>query len=294
MATATAGCAEAAAVAARAREGDSHAAPVNAGAVLFCGPATANHRQATASAPSLWQSQGEGWGGVQLPGFGFGFGSGSGFAFGSGSGSALPGSLPQRRSWQIRPRMGRRTGMCVVFRRDRDVSSKNPASGVDPRCAAAWARRQGVLSLGHVSLHKQRKVCSPPFRGRKLLFSHLTLETTSKSKAFTPRRGASYFSLLVQRKANQKKAHPASAPSALRATGSLRRQDFSTRHPCLVEERRTSLCVAPFGVLSASSVATEGDPASQRHKQQHKQLQQQRQQQPKPKPKPKQHLPSPD
>ncbi|MGE8280729.1 MAG: hypothetical protein ACN6O2_09860, partial [Stenotrophomonas sp.] len=48
---------------------------------------------------------------------------------------------------------------CVVFRRDRDVSSKNPASAVDPRRAAAWARRQGVLSLGYL-FFAQAKKCS--------------------------------------------------------------------------------------------------------------------------------------
>src|SRR5690606_35554066 len=66
--------------------------------------------------PSLAQSAGEGWGGVAL-------------AVAPAVALALPGSLPQRRSWQTRPRTGRRTRMCVVFRRDRDVSSKNPASG---------------------------------------------------------------------------------------------------------------------------------------------------------------------
>jgi len=52
--------------------------------------------------------------------------------------------------------------MHVVFRRDRNVSSKNPGSGVDPRCGASWARRQGVLLLVTCSLHKQRKVTRSP------------------------------------------------------------------------------------------------------------------------------------
>ncbi len=52
--------------------------------------------------------------------------------------------------------------MCVVFRRYKDVSSKNPASGVNPRRAAAWARRQGVFLLVTSSLHKQRKVTRSP------------------------------------------------------------------------------------------------------------------------------------
>ena len=57
---------------------------------------------------------------------------------------------------------GRRTRMCVVFRRDRDVSSKNPASGVDPRRVAAWARRQGVLSFGYLFFAQAKKSNSLP------------------------------------------------------------------------------------------------------------------------------------
>ena len=178
-----------------------------------------------------------------------------------------PGPLPQRRSWQTRPRTGRRTRMCVVFRRYKDVSSKNPASGVDPRRAAAWARRQGVLSLGHLSLHKQRKVCSRAVGGRKPLILILIATAAAAkaiararatTRAFSPLRGASYFSLLVQRKDNQKKAHPAYAPSALRAPGPLRCRDFSTRHPCLVEKRRTSMCAAPTGSYPSAPSLRKG------------------------------------
>ena len=88
----------------------------------------------------------------------------------------------------------------------------------------------------------------------------------ARAKAFAPLRGASYFSLLVQRKGSQKKARPASAPNALRASGPLRRRDFSTRHPCRVEKRRASMHVAPCGVLSVGSVAAEGNPVSQKPK----------------------------
>ncbi len=156
--------------------------------------------------------------------------------------------------------------MCVVFRRDMDVSSKNPASGVDPRRVATWARRQGVLSLGHLSLHKQRKVCSRAEGGRKPLILILILilvavavavGARARARAFTPLRGASYFSLLVQRKDNQKKAHPAYAPTSLRDAGSLRQRDFSTRHPCRGEKRRASMHVA-LRVLPTGSVAAEG------------------------------------
>ncbi|WP_313255293.1 hypothetical protein [Stenotrophomonas acidaminiphila] len=69
----------------------------------------------------------------------------------------ISGPLPQRRSRREEPE-GRRAWMHVVFRRDRDVSSKNPAVGVDPARVARRARRQGVLSLGYFSLHEQREV----------------------------------------------------------------------------------------------------------------------------------------
>ena len=56
---------------------------------------------------------------------------------------------------------------------------------------------------------------------------------------------ASYFSLLVQRKDNQKKAHPVGR--ALRdAPGSQVSRGFSTGHPCPVEKRAAS-CRAPCG-----------------------------------------------
>ena len=93
-----------------------------------------------------------------------------------------------------------------------------------------------------------------------------------KIKSFHSRcAGAGHFSLLVQRKGNQKKARPASAPNALRASGPLRRRDFSTRHPCRVENRRAPMHVAPCGVLSVGSVAAEGNPKVKSWKQQQQQ-----------------------
>ena len=71
--------------------------------------------------------------------------------------------------------------MHVVFRHDRDVVSKNPAGGADLERAAPKAGESSALALAMA---------------------------TATAKAFTPLRGASYFSLLVQRKDNQKKAHP--------------------------------------------------------------------------------------
>jgi hypothetical protein len=56
---------------------------------------------------------------------------------------------------------------------------------------------------------------------------------------------ASYFSLLVQRKGNQKKAHPVGCARRC-APGPRDSRGFSTRHPCLVEKRAAS-CRAPCG-----------------------------------------------
>ena len=61
--------------------------------------------------------------------------------------------------------------MHVVFRHDKDVVSKNPAGGVNLERVARKARRQGVLSLGHVSLHEQRKVARSCEAGVKALLS---------------------------------------------------------------------------------------------------------------------------
>ncbi len=78
-----------------------------------------------------------------------------------------------------------------------------------------------MLSLGHLSLHKQRKVCSRAVGGRKPLILILIATAAAAkaiaiaiaiararatTRAFSPLRGASYFSLLVQRKDNQKKS----------------------------------------------------------------------------------------
>jgi len=46
------------------------------------------------------------------------------------------------------PGLDREADEHVVFRRDRDVSSKNPGSAVDLERAARRVRRQGVLSFG--------------------------------------------------------------------------------------------------------------------------------------------------
>ena len=85
----------------------------------------------------------------------------------------------------------------------------------------------------------------------------------ARAKAFSPLRGASYFSLLVQRKDNQKKAHPASAPTSLRDAGPLRRRDFSTIHPCIVEKRRAS-CTSPHWGSCPSAASLRKGPGRSR------------------------------
>ena len=316
-ARATASCADAVAVAAPTRAGESHAAPANAGAVLFWGKAAAAAPSlwrsqgkgwggvasasasavasavasalasavAVAPAPSLAQSAGEGWGGVQLLGFGFGFGR--------CPGSASPGPLPQRRSRRTRPRRGGVHG-CTSFFDETGMSRRKIP-------AAQWTRgaqRRGrggraCFLLVSFSLHEQRKVTRSPKGSessgsglRTCLGSHVRTSraTTTKAKAFAPLRGASAPFFACAKKRGPKKAHPAYAPSALRATGPLHWQDFSTRHPCLVEKRRTSVCVAPFGVLSASSVAAEGNPVEPEQQQEQEQEQQQQQELPLPGP----------
>ena len=105
--------------------------------------------------------------------------------------------------------------MHVVFRHDRDVVSKNPAGGVDPRRAAAWAWRQGVFLLVIFSLHKQRKVTRSP-KGRE---SSCSCSCFSRSRSrsrcrcqdqdqrLSPACGArAHLSLLVQRNMAQRGA----------------------------------------------------------------------------------------
>ncbi len=70
--------------------------------------------------------------------------------------------------------------MHVVFRRDRDVSSKNPAGGVNPARVARRARRQGVLSLGYFSLHEQREVTRSCEAGAKARPSSFRFHTCPK------------------------------------------------------------------------------------------------------------------
>ena len=186
--------------------------------------------------------------------------------------------------------------MCVVFRRDMDVSSKNPGGGVNPARAARRARRLGRVSLGYFSLHEQREVTRSCEAGAKALLSIFRFHAWPLAWPFDYRVGTDVQGKPEQgreqdqrlslpfgaratltshsaveelffaraKKRGPKKARPAYAPSPLRGLGPLRRRDFSTRHSCLVEKRRASLHAA-LRVFPAGSVAAEGD--SERQKQ---------------------------
>ncbi len=162
-----------------------------------------------------------------------------------------------------------------------------------------------MLSLGYFSLHEQREVTRSCEAGAKALLSSFRFHAWPLAWPFDYRVGTGIQGKPEQgreqdqrlslpfgaratltshsaveelffaraKKRGPKKARPAYAPSPLRGLGPLRRRDFSTRHPCLVEKRRASLCVA-LRVFPGGSVAAEGDTESPR-------------QQPKPKPKPK-------
>ncbi|WP_267105981.1 hypothetical protein [Xanthomonas sacchari] len=84
----------------------------------------------------------------------------------------LPGSLPKRRPVRGKTPKGRRTWMYAVRGRGRMPLPRIPGLDADPEREARRARRQGVLSFGYFSLHKQRKVTR---RKAKALLLHLLL-----------------------------------------------------------------------------------------------------------------------
>ena len=156
--------------------------------------------------------------------------------------------------------MGRRAGRTSFFDDTRMYRRKIPAA--EWTWSASRGRRVGrVCFLWATFLCTSKERCArAPKAGESsalALALALALAATAEARAFSPLRGASYFSLLVQRKDNQKKAHPASAPTPLRGAGPLRQRDFSTRHPCRGEKRRASMHVA-LRVLPTGSVAAEG------------------------------------
>ncbi|WP_152984430.1 hypothetical protein [Stenotrophomonas terrae] len=105
--------------------------------------------------------------------------------------------------------------------------------------------------------------------GFALALATATATTEANAKAFSPLRGASHFSLLVQRKDNQKRRF-STAEWLVKHTLPPRPRRYATRRGSTPPSgffddtslyRRKTTCVlhvAPFGVLSAGSVATEG------------------------------------
>ncbi|KAB7763985.1 hypothetical protein CEK68_14195 [Xanthomonas sp. LMG 12461] len=78
---------------------------------------------------------------------------------------------------------GRRTWMYAVRGRGRMPLPRIPVMDADPERAARRARRQGVLSFGYFSLHKQRKVTRP--QGRKPLLLTDVSDEVSCSSGFS-------------------------------------------------------------------------------------------------------------
>ena len=173
--------------------------------------------------------------------------------------------------------------MHVVFRRDKDVSSKNPAGGVNPARLARRARRQGVLSLGYFSLHEQREVtrsCEAGAKARpssfrfhtcpkpiELLGYHLGLRSCrfekaskgwSRIKSFRSPSGREPPFFARAKKGGPKKHAPASAPSvpsALRvhSAGRIFRRDI------LVSSKNdVHPCTSPFGLFPPAPSLRKG------------------------------------
>jgi len=101
--------------------------------------------------------------------------------------------------------------MHVVFRHDRDVVSKNPAGGVDPRRVAAWARRQGVFLLVIFSLHKQRKVTRSPKGSESLCSCSCSCSRSSSSSSSSSSSCSSSNSTAIKVKVKVKGFRPPSA-----------------------------------------------------------------------------------
>ncbi|WP_191091440.1 hypothetical protein [Xanthomonas sontii] len=134
------------------------------------------------------------------------------------------------------------------------------------RVSAEGALR-GVLSFGYFSLHKQRKVTRRKAKAFAVAFklpNEATTSTTTAEAKLSPLR-ASYFSLLAQRKDNQKKARPAYAPSALRAPGPRPSRGSAEGAWLLRSQVRGSRLTAPArppGRSSASPFSGEPCPAA--------------------------------
>ncbi len=177
-------------------------------------------------------------------------------------------------------------------RQGQDAPSANPRRGCEPGARSAEGALRGVLSFGYFSLHKQRKVTRRKAKAFAVAFklpNEATTSTTTAEAKLSPLR-ASYFSLLAQRKGNQKKARPASRPPrcALRAPGPRPSRGSAEGASCPCRGRRTSMYAAlrvfprdghRFGREPGKSKARATAKAKQQPRQQQQQRQQQRQRQ---------------
>jgi hypothetical protein len=94
-----------------------------------------------------------------------------------------------------------------------------------------------------VALVDSTLFCHPEPSARDLLLIDSTtaiVEAFLLGRWFRSLPRASYFSFLVKRKGNQKKAHPVGCARRY-APGPQDSRGFSTRRPCLVEKRAASL-----------------------------------------------------
>jgi len=232
--------------------------------------AKCNSAPGAALAPSLCRRQGEGWGGVA-------FAVAIAVAVAVALDFDLPGPFRSDGASGKNPK-GDVHG-CTSFFAATGMSCRKIPLAEWTRAAQRGGRVGRVCLPSHSAVEKHlfwlsffaqaKKSNSLPEGERKLLFLLLLLlqlqlqpqpqpQPQPRLKAFARLRRASTPFFACAKKRGPKKAHPASAPTSLCDAAPLRWQDFSTIHPCIVEKRRTSVCVAPFGVLSASSVATEG------------------------------------
>jgi len=164
---------------------------------------------------------------------------------------------------------GRRAWTCVVFRHDRGepeigeallrpgeragavrrlprpqlhrswVVSKNPGGRVDPARAARRARRQGVLSLSHVSLHEQRCVFQQPDGWSRWLAPR------REAKAFDPDSALLWPLLITQsgrsEHLRQSDSQQKSVDQAIQKQSEKRKLESRAFAPAS-QERVTSLC----------------------------------------------------
>ncbi|WP_226978568.1 hypothetical protein, partial [Xanthomonas sp. LMG 12460] len=77
---------------------------------------------------------------------------------------------------------------------------------------------------------------------------------------------ASYFSLLAQRKGNQKKARPASRPPRCALRVRVHRGDPRKGHPAPAADG-VHPCTPPFGCFPTMAAASEGNPVRQQQQQ---------------------------